>query len=64
MENFNVSLKKWLDSLGRLDRMRASREICRTCKVEKRKLYNWTNAGVRVEPLYQDKIREVKDSFK
>lgn len=64
MEDFNVSLKVWLNSLSRVDRMRARKRICVVCKIEKQKFYNWTNAGTRIEPLYQQKIREVKKSFK
>ena len=63
MQNFNIDLKNWLDSLGRLDRMRATKLICKTCKVEKRKLYNWTNAGCKVEPLYQDQIMKIRKEF-
>lgn len=63
MENFNAELKNWLDSLGRVDRMRASKLICDSCKVKKKKLYNWTSGLTKVEPLYQDTINEVRRNF-
>ena len=63
MENFNAELKNWLDSLGRVDRMRASKLICDSCKIKKKKLYNWTGGLTKVEPLYQEKICEVRKQF-
>lgn len=63
MEKFNADLKFWLDSLGRVDRMRASKLICEACKVKRKKLYNWTSGSTKVEPLYQDQINEVRQSF-
>ena len=63
MENFNAELKIWLDSLGRVDRMRASKLICDSCKIKKKKLYNWTGGLTKVEPLYQDTINEVRRQF-
>lgn len=63
MQNFNIELKNWLDSLGRLDRLRATTLICQNCKVKKRKLYNWTNAGCKVEPIYQDQIQKIRQEF-
>lgn len=63
MENFNAELKNWLDSLGRVDRMRASKLICDSCKIKKKKLYNWTGGLTKVEPLYQDTINEVRRNF-
>jgi hypothetical protein len=63
MEKFNADLKFWLDSLGRVDRMRASKHICDACKVKKKKLYNWTSGLTKVEPLYQEKICEVRKQF-
>ena len=63
MEVFNEDLKNWLDTLGRVDRMRASKLICDACKVKKKKLYNWTSGLTKVEPLYQEKICEVRKQF-
>jgi hypothetical protein len=63
MEVFNADLKNWLDTLGRVDRMRASKLICDACKVKKKKLYNWTSGLTKVEPLYQEKICEVRKQF-
>lgn len=63
MEKFNADLKFWLDSLGRVDRMRASKLICDACKVKRKKLYNWTSGSTKVEPLYQEKISEVRKRF-
>lgn len=63
MENFNANLKNWLDSLGRLERNKATKLICNACLVDRRKLYNWTNAGTKVERLYQEKIKEVRQNF-
>lgn len=63
MDIFNAELKKWLDSLGRVDRMRASNLICDSCKIKKKKLYNWTSGLTKVEPLYQDTINEVRKQF-
>lgn len=63
MENFNAELKNWLDSLGRVDRMRASKLICDSCKIKKKKLYNWTGGLTKVESLYQDTINEVRKQF-
>lgn len=63
MEVFNADLKNWLDTLGRVDRMRASKLICDACKVKKKKLYNWTSGLTKVEPLYQEKICEVRRQF-
>lgn len=63
MEKFNADLKFWLDSLGRVDRMRASKLICDECKIKRKKLYNWTQGSTKVEPLYQEKIGEVRKRF-
>jgi len=64
MEKFNANLKNWLDSLGRLDRNKATKLICDACIIDRSKLYNWTNAGTKVEPLYQERINEVRKNFK
>jgi hypothetical protein len=63
MEKFNSNLKNWLDSLGRLDRSKATKLICQACLVDRKKLYNWTNAGTKVEPLYRERIKEVRRNF-
>ena len=63
MEKFNSNLKNWLDSLGRLDRSKATKLICQACLVDRKKLYNWTNAGTKVEPLYRERIQEVRRNF-
>ena len=64
MEKFNANLKNWLDSLGRLDRNKATKLICDACIIDISKLYNWTNAGTKVEPLYQERNNEVRKNFK
>lgn len=61
MEKSNEQLKNFLSSLSREDAKFARKSIARACRTNTRTIYNWTNVGIRIKPLYQERIEEVLD---
>lgn len=62
MEKSNEQLKNFLSSLSREDAKFARKSIAKACKTNTRTIYNWTNVGIKIKPLYQDQIEKVLKS--
>lgn len=58
MDKVNVQLKEFLDSLPKEDAKFARLAIAKKCKTNLRNIYNWTNVGIKIKPLYQTAIEE------
>lgn len=58
MDKVNVQLKDFLDSLPKDEARFARKAIARKCQTNLRNIYNWTNAGIKIKPLYKTAIEE------
>lgn len=58
MEKVNIQLKEFLDGLSKEEAKTVRKLIAFKCKTNVRNIYNWTNVGIKIKPLYQTAIEE------